>query len=102
MQNSKLVSDLMAGNSPRLRKLAARLEERSQTAEHVRGALPPELARHIATAGLDKGRLTIGVTSAAWASRLRYQTDTLRKRVGHSLRAEITSVRVRVIPPDAS
>jgi hypothetical protein len=100
MQNSKLVSDLLAGGSPRLGKLAAELERRSLVAEQVRNALPAELARHIATAGLDKGRLTIGVNSAAWASRLRYQTATLRKRVGHSLDVEITTVRIRVVPPD--
>jgi hypothetical protein len=99
MQNSKLVSDLLAGNSPKLVELAARLKGRTLTAEHVRTALPAELARHIASAGLDKGRLTIGVTGAAWASRVRYQTDMLRKRVSQTLKMEITSVRIRVVPP---
>lgn len=99
MQNSKLVSDLMAASTHKLGALAARLKERAITVEHVRLALPAPLARHIASAGLDKGRLTIGVTGAAWASRLRYQTDVLRKRVAESMRTDIASVRIRVVPP---
>jgi hypothetical protein len=31
---------------------------------------------------------------------LRYQTATLKKRVGQSLGLEISIIRIRVIPPD--
>lgn len=99
MQNSRLVSDLMATSTKKLGELAGRLKQRSLTVEHVRTALPAQLARHIASAGMDKGRLTIGVTGAAWASRVRYQTDLLRRRVGDAMQTDISSVRIRVVPP---
>jgi hypothetical protein len=66
---------------------------------HVCNALPPQLAETIASAGVEQSRLTIGVAGAAWASRLRYVTETLRKRVGESMGVEIRSVRIKVVPP---
>jgi len=48
---------------------------------------------------MEQGRLTIGVVGAHWASRLRYSTDTIRKRLAGSLGAEIHSIRIRVVPP---
>ena len=65
----------------------------------VRAALPPRLAMAVMSAGIEQGRLTIGVAGAAWASRLRYLTESVRKRVGTSLGIAILSVRVRVVPP---
>jgi hypothetical protein len=67
--------------------------------EQVRAALPARLAEAVASAGLEHGRLTIGVVGAVWASRLRYSSDALRKRVGASLEVEILTVRIRVLPP---
>jgi len=67
--------------------------------EQVRAALPARLAQAVASAGIEQGRLTIGVSGAVWASRLRYFTDTVRKRVSESLKIEILSVRIRVLPP---
>jgi hypothetical protein len=99
MQNSKSVSDLMAASTQRLAALAAQLKQRGATVELVRGALPAPLARHIASAGIDKGCLSIGVTGAAWATRLRYQTDNLRRRLGAALHMNIASVRIRVVLP---
>ncbi len=66
---------------------------------HVCAALPPNLAQAVASAGIGEGQLTLGVVGAAWASRLRYVTETLRKRVGESLGVEISRVRIRVVPP---
>jgi len=73
--------------------------ERSQILEQVRAALPPRLAQSVASAGVDSGRLTIGVLGAVWASRLRYSTEILRKRVAKSTGQEILKVRIRVVPP---
>jgi hypothetical protein len=73
--------------------------ERSQILEQVRAALPPRLAQSVASAGVDAGRLTIGVLGAVWASRLRYSTEILRKRVAKSTGKEILKVRIRVVPP---
>lgn len=68
------------------------------TLDHVCRALPPQLAAAVVSAGLEDGRLTIGVNGGSWASRLRYATDSLRLRVGTSMGAEIRSVRIKVVP----
>ncbi len=70
--------------------------------EQVRAALPARLAGAVASAGVEQGRLTVGVVGAVWASRLRYSSDALRKRVGASMGVEILSVRIRVVPPQGS
>jgi hypothetical protein len=69
--------------------------------EQVRAALPARLALAVASAGIDQGRLTIGVVGAVWASRIRYFTDTVRKRVSGTLGVEILAIRIRVVPPSA-
>jgi hypothetical protein len=69
--------------------------------EQVRAALPARLALAVASAGVDQGRLTIGVVGAVWASRIRYFTDAVRKKVSGSLGIEILVIRIRVVPPSA-
>ena len=88
-----------AGN--KLSALKTRSRERIRVVEQVRAVLPPRLAQAVASAGMEGGRLTIGVMGAVWASRLRYSSDVLRKRVGAALGVEILTVRIRVIPPAA-
>jgi len=99
MQNSKSLSELLARGGKRLSHLKARSAERSQTLEQVRRVLPPKLAQSVASAGIEHGRLSIGVLGAHWASRLRYSADALRKAVGRSSGVEILSVRIRVVTP---
>ncbi|HEY6620531.1 MAG TPA: DUF721 domain-containing protein [Steroidobacteraceae bacterium] len=99
MQNSKSLSELLARGGKRLSLLKDRSKERAQIVEQVRAALPPRLAQSVRSAGLDGGRLTIGVVGAVWASRLRYATDSIRKRVAQSSGKEVLSVRIRVVPP---
>jgi len=99
MQNSKSLSELLAGGGKRLSLLKERSAERSQVLEQVRAALPPRLAQAVASAGITEGRLTVGVVGAVWASRLRYSTDIIRKRVAKSAGLEVLSVRIRVVPP---
>ena len=55
----------------------------------------------VVSAGVDEGLLTIGVAGAAWATRLRYATETLRTRVGSRLGVEILRVRIKVVRPRA-
>ena len=69
--------------------------------EQVRAALPARLALAVASAGVDQGRLTIGVVGAVWATRLRYMTEPVRKRVASSMGISILSVKVRVVQPRA-
>jgi hypothetical protein len=67
--------------------------------EQVRAALPARLALAVSSAGLEQGRLTIGVAGAQWASRIRYFTDTVRKEVGARTGVPVLGVRIRVLPP---
>jgi hypothetical protein len=99
MQNSKSLSELLARGGKRLSLLKDSSAQRAKIVEQVRAALPARLAQSVASAGLDGGRLTIGVVGAVWASRLRYSTDAIRKRVAKSAGQEVLSVRIRVVPP---
>jgi hypothetical protein len=99
MQNSKSLSELLARGGKRLSLLTSKAAERAQIVEQVRAALPARLAQAVVSAGLDGGRLTVGVVGAVWASRLRYSTDAIRKAVAKSLGKEVLSVRIRVVPP---
>lgn len=99
MRNSRTIKELLAGGNKRLTALKSKTRERSLVLTHVCAALPPQLAASIVTAGIELGQLTIGVVGASWASRLRYLTDTLRKRVGESMSVEIQRVRIKVVPP---
>jgi hypothetical protein len=67
--------------------------------EQVRAALPARLAQAVVSAGVEQGRLTIGVVGAVWASRLRYLTESVRKRVAEATGMAIVSVKIRVVPP---
>ncbi|HEY2145970.1 MAG TPA: DciA family protein [Steroidobacteraceae bacterium] len=99
MQNSKSVSELLERGGKRLSLLTARAKQRSAVLDQVRAALPARLAQAVISAGIEQGRLTIGVAGAHWASRLRYSTDMVRKRVAKSAQVDIQSVRIRVVPP---
>ena len=100
MQNPRVVSELLQQHGKKLRELRERLDERAAVLDLVRGSLPAKLAPHIASAGIENGRLTLGVAGAVWASRLRYLTGAVRAGVGAALDTEIVSVRIRVLPPD--
>jgi len=102
MQKSKPLSELLTIPSKSLRDLSARVAARSKVLDQVRSQLPPKLASQVISAGVDRGRLSIGVSSAVWASRLRYVTADLRKSVGDSLNINILRVQIRVVPPTGS
>ncbi len=89
----------MREGGERLTNLRQQTEERSRIRGLVCAALPEKLAAHVASAGIDDGRLTIGVVGAAWAARLRYLTAPLKLRIQDSSGIEIRSVRLKVVPP---
>jgi hypothetical protein len=99
MQNPRVVSELLQLHGKKLRELGAALKKRAAVLDVVRASLPAKLAARVASAGLENGRLTLGVTGAVWASRLRYMTGALRSEVGAALGTEIISVRIRVLQP---
>jgi hypothetical protein len=99
MQNSKSLSELLARSGNRLSLLKEKAAERSLVLDQVRAALPGRLALSVVSAGITQSRLTIGVVGAVWASRLRYSTEAIRKRVAKSSGVEILGVKIRVVPP---
>jgi hypothetical protein len=99
MQNPRVVSELLQLHGKKLRELGATLKKRAAVLDVVRASLPAKLASRVASAGLENGRLTLGVTGAVWASRLRYSTSALRMEVGAALCTDIVSVRIRVLQP---
>src|SRR5271156_1412025 len=101
MQNPRHVSDLLSRTGNKLTALKTRSLERSRILEQVRAALPARLALAVTSAGIDQGRLTIGVTAAVWASRLRYSTESVRKRVSGATGLAILGVKIRIVPPPA-
>jgi hypothetical protein len=99
VSKSRDIKKLFEGGSARLTSLMDRSQARSAVLAHVQSALPPHLAQTVATAGLDQGRLTVGVAGAVWASRLRYAAEVLRQKVGKSMGVEIQRVRIKVVQP---
>jgi hypothetical protein len=99
MQKPRSLRDLLSRSGNKLTALKLRSAERSRVVGLVRAALPAKLAPAVVSAGIDQGRLTIGVVGAVWASRLRYLTEPVRKRVAASTGIAILSVRIRVVPP---
>jgi len=97
MQKYKNIKDLLAGGNKRLSALKSQTRERSVVLGHVRSALPPKIAESIMSAGIEREQLIIGVSSAAWACRLRYSTELLRKRISQCTGIEIQSIRIKVI-----
>jgi hypothetical protein len=95
MKKSININDLF--DAGRLKGLQTRSRERRDVLAHVRAALPPELERTVLTAGLEEGRLIVGVAGGAWASRLRYRSHALRERVAGTLGRDIHSVRIKVV-----
>ena len=99
MQNPRRVSDLLSRTGNKLTALRTRSQERSRVLEQVRAALPARLAQAVASAGIEQGRLTIGVVGAVWASRLRYTTESVRKHIAGTTGTAIVSVKIKVVPP---
>jgi hypothetical protein len=101
MQKPKSLSELFQIPSKALRDLSARLEARAQLLAQVRRLLPPKLAAQVCSAGLEQGRLTLGVTGAVWAHRLRYAIAVLRRELAEATHVNIVTVRIRIVPGTA-
>ena len=97
MQYPKPISELLHLGHNKLSGLEQRLRARDAVLEALKAALPATLAEQVATAGIEAGRLSVGVRSAAWATRLRYAMGTARPQVTAATGIEITAVRIRVV-----
>jgi hypothetical protein len=98
MEKTKSINELLKG-SGRLMGLDARTRQRSKVLDQVRAALPSRLAQAVVSAGVEEGRLTIGVVGSVWASRIRYFCEPTRLKVSEMLGVQLRIVRVRVVPP---
>jgi hypothetical protein len=102
MQKPRSLSDLLSRAGNKVTVLKNRSRERARVLEQVRAALPARLAEAVVSAGLDQGKLTVGVVGAAWASRLKYLTESIAKRVADATGSMVIQVKVRVVPPPAA
>ena len=86
------------------KSLQARRRERPTCSPMCAPLCLPELEGTVVTAGIEEGRLTVGVSGGVWATRLRYRSQALRERVAGTLGQEIHSVRIKVVQtlPDAA
>ena len=99
MQYPKTISELLRLGHKRLDDLTAGLDARDRVLAGVRASLPAPVAAQVLTASYVGGCLSLGVASAAWASRARYAAAAVRKELGAALGAEVTAVRIRVARP---
>jgi hypothetical protein len=95
-QNPRAVRELLTSGAGRLEELTRRLATRSTVLARVKTALPAEIANELVSAGFEEGRLSLGASSAAWASRLRYVIEPLKPTLAAILEQEISVVKVRV------
>jgi hypothetical protein len=96
MKKPTAVSHLLEQGEGMLKKLRAGTAgaERSLTA--LRSVLPPELAREVWSASLRGSTLTAFVQTAAWGTRLRYVTSTLKGPIAAALGAPVEDIKVKV------
>ena len=70
-------------------RLLSQTAERRRLVAEVKASLPADLAEHVVSASADaRGKLVVGVDSAAWAARVRYRVRELGR----------DEVQVRVVP----
>lgn len=87
MKGPRRLGDLLQSGD--ISRLGAEAAARRALAAEVRAALPPAEAEHVVSAHLDdRGRLIVGVDTAAWAARLRYSADTL---IGHPVTIKVVA-----------
>lgn len=97
MEKAKCVRELITHTSKTLSILRQRLDAREQLLPRVRAVLPARLAQQVVSAGLEAGILTLGTSSASWASRLRYVVPEISARLSEEHGLEVGRVRIRVI-----
>jgi hypothetical protein len=97
MEKAKNISELLRVGA-RLVRLEQRVRERSVVLDEVRASLPSRLAEAVVSAGVEEGRLTIGVVGSVWASRIRYFSEATRLTLSERLGTRLLVVRVRVVP----
>jgi len=92
------VSDLLAKGQGLVERLRKGSAEADRALLAVRAALPDGLGERVWGAAVRDGTLTVLVSSAAWATRVRYHAPGLREDVAQRLETTLARVQVRVRP----
>ena len=96
MPSNELKNLLNPSNDGDLGQLIRRAREMGQLTDVLARALPAEHAQGIVAANLrETGELVVIAASSAWASRLRYETDSLLE-AARSVGVEAHTCRIRV------
>ena len=97
-QKPTSVSDLLGKGEGLLGRIRDGSAAADRTLQAVRLALPGDLASRVWGASVRSGKLTLLVTSAAWATRIRYHIPALRELAGRELELDLDHVVIRVRP----
>lgn len=92
------VSELLQKGQGLLERLRQGSSQADETLRAVRAELPGEFAQQVWGASARAGTLTVLVTSAAWATRVRYHAPGLREQVARRLGVTLERITIRVRP----
>ena len=92
------VSELLHKSQGLLERLRRGSSQADEALQAVRAELPEEFAQQVWGASTRAGTLTVLVTSAVWATRIRYHAPGLREQVGRRLGVALERVTIRVRP----
>ena len=95
-KSSKSLSDLLGGPESPIGQLAGEARRRSELSDHLRKALPADLAGGLMHCNFDSdGGLILLAASPEWAARLRFESQLVID-LCRTQGLEINQVRVRV------
>jgi len=96
MPADELKNLLQPSNNGDLGQIIRRARDMGELTTNITRALPAEHAAGVVAANLrDNGELVVIAASSAWASRLRYESDTLLKAAqSMGVKAHICRIRV--------
>lgn len=97
VNKSNRLSSLLE-NNPHLDHLVRMLRSQQALLEEVRALLPGTLAQHCLHVRISGERLVIHVDSPAWASRLRFQANTLLQAL-RPRAPNLKKVSIRILLP---
>jgi len=92
------LSELLNKGQGLLERLRRGSSQADEALQAVRAELPEEFAAQVWGASTRAGTLTVLVTSAAWATRVRYHAPGLREQVARRLGMALERVTIRVRP----
>ncbi len=104
MKLSRSVNKVLVEANDDLAILVTRTRQLSHLTHILRQQLEPDLAAHCYIGNLDRENLVILVDSAAWASKLRFHSQTLlaQLQAAHQSFASIEMIRVKILSQSVS